>query len=203
MDVPRPVCTADQHGAAKLLHRLDDVIGRRHQHDGVGSCARDQGGAEADARRRVAAARFADDAIRRQRRQLLRRLGTVGFAGDDPGPFRRHQCLDAVKRPAATASGRRSASGTAWVAACRLRGQNRVPPPPAMIIACSMEFPPLNSRYCRLAATRRGAALPTAAPLRVAAKQWWFATRNNAVRQSYRRGSPSPPTPRPSARTRG
>ena len=65
----------DAGGPLELVHRLDDVIGRRDQHDGVGIVTGDQGGAQADARRRVAAARLADDVIGRQLRQLTARLG--------------------------------------------------------------------------------------------------------------------------------
>src|SRR5205823_2266368 len=47
----------DLGGATELLGRLDDVVGGRDQHDGVGVGAGDEGGAQADGRRRVAPAR--------------------------------------------------------------------------------------------------------------------------------------------------
>src|SRR5205823_4557817 len=66
----------DVGGAAELLHRLDDVVGGGDQHDRVGVVPGDQGGAQADARRRVAPARLADDVVGGQLGQLRR-----GFVG--------------------------------------------------------------------------------------------------------------------------
>ncbi len=86
----------DVGGAAKLLHRLDDVVGGHHHHDGRRVLPGDQGSAEADARGGVAAARLADDAVGGQRRELLAGLVAVHAGGDDPGALGRHLGLNAV-----------------------------------------------------------------------------------------------------------
>ncbi len=61
------------NGTAKLLDRFNDMIGRRHEHDGVRIVAGNQGGAETDARSRVAAGRFTDDVVGQQTRELAAR----------------------------------------------------------------------------------------------------------------------------------
>ena len=49
-----------QDSAAKFLGRLDDMVGRRHQHGALGIVPGDQRRPQSDARRRVSPHRFAD-----------------------------------------------------------------------------------------------------------------------------------------------
>ena len=80
----------DVGGPAELLRRLDDMVGGHHDHDRLRILPGDQRGAQPDARGRVAAHRFADDAVGGQGRQLLGGFGLVQRGGDDPGAVGRH-----------------------------------------------------------------------------------------------------------------
>ena len=105
----------DLGGAAKFLHRFDDVIGGGDHHDGVGIVQGDQGCSQADAGSRIAAARFADDAIAGQIRQMLRHLAAVLGRRDDPGAFGRHDGFHAIDRLLQKRTVADQVQGTAWV----------------------------------------------------------------------------------------
>ena len=122
-------------GSVELPLRLDDVVGRQHDQGGGRVGAGDQGRPQADARGRVPPLRLADDLARRQFGQLgltasaawaapvttQVRSGGTRAAMRSSVPWRR------VRSPLKV----RNCFGRV----VRLRGQNRVPPPPAMIIA--------------------------------------------------------------------
>src|SRR5262249_52760724 len=88
----------DEGGAAEFLGRLDDVIRRHHQHDAFGIVPSDKCRSQTDTRGRIAPAWLADDALRRQARQLAGGLGAVARAGDDPCPRRREWHLEPLQR---------------------------------------------------------------------------------------------------------
>ena len=126
-------------GPAELLDRLDDVVGRHHQHDRGRVLAGDERGPQADAGGRVPAARLADDVVRgSQAGSCACQLPRVGRGGDDPGALRRRPRPRCGPGPAASSVRSPPSVRNCLGRFCRLRGQNRVPPPPAMISACSI-----------------------------------------------------------------
>ena len=131
-------------GTDELAFRLDNVVGRHDHHHGVGILASDEGGAQANARSGIAAARFADDLSGRQFRQLLARLLAVGLTGNDPGSAG-GEGLDAVAGllQQRTVAGQGEELLGPSPSAAR---QKRVPPPPAMMTAWSMASPCLGGR---------------------------------------------------------
>src|SRR5438874_6729106 len=86
----------DMHGTAEFLNRLDDVIGRSHNHGRVGIPPLDEDGAKTDACGGVSAAGLTDNMILHKSWKLFRGLFAVGAGGDDPKVGGGHLCFKAV-----------------------------------------------------------------------------------------------------------
>jgi hypothetical protein len=85
-------------GPTELLHRFDRMVGR-HDDDGrLGVLAGDERRPEADARRGVAAHRFADDVVCGNAGKLPDGFVAMGGRRDDPTAFERDLCLDTIER---------------------------------------------------------------------------------------------------------
>src|SRR5206468_3159506 len=85
-------------GTLELACRFDDMIGRHDEHDGVGVLACDECGAQADTSCRIAATRFANDAVVRECGKLAGDLRAMGCGSNDPRSLRGRLGLDTVQR---------------------------------------------------------------------------------------------------------
>ena len=82
----------------KKRFRPDHVVGRHHRHDRIGIVASDFEGGQANAGRRVAFARFAQDAASRQFGQLLAERLDQPSVGHDQHALGRDQAGQAIDR---------------------------------------------------------------------------------------------------------